>query len=530
MELIGAVDGTGVQFRREQVEVERLSERSLDGYLLRECLGHSSHTAVYRATTSAGGYWAVKVVDERLAPDDRLLERLRWEAQVLAQSASSAIVLNEHVERSGGLTLAASPLVRGWTLQEMMARGRLDTELAWQVVSQIADALDSAHQGGVAYRGLKPGNILVQEQGRVRLTEFGVVSNEVGPLALSTPTYRLSQPQYLAPEQVQGREPDSRADVYAFGVLVFELLTGAWLHHHERAAVTLQATLHGPGPSAVGLAPGLVRAVDAVLGRALSRDPRKRQRSAWELLDELVSLPEDTGPPRSVPAASDGDGSHAGRGEPALALLQQMGVPKLEARETMLLNSFFATVLQFGAQAAQSRWPDVLFAAGLSEYLGEVPADAGGRTATVESCSRLAEGFERVFGGDAVDVTHRWGQLTMDHWLKTTQKQPFRMMGRPEQKVADGLYVFTRSLDRVRGERLHVWKQVDKNQFWLVHYANLFAVGRCKQARACHFWVAALQSVLRWGGLANDWVVEEIECGCVTGTGACVLMISRAGA
>ena len=71
------------------------------------------------------------------------------------------------------------------------------------------------------------------------------------------------------------------------------------------------------------------------------------------------------------------------------------------------------------------------------------------------------------------------------------------MMGKPESKVADALYVFNHSMDRVRGEPLHAWKQIDKRQFWIVHYANLFALGRRKPAKSCHFWVANIESMPR---------------------------------
>src|SRR5207245_1731915 len=153
------------------------------------------------------------------------------------------------------------------------------------------------------------------------------------------------------------------------------------------------------------------------------------------------------------------------------------------------------------------------------------PPDDGGRDAPVEAASRLAEGVETVFGPGAADVQRRWGRSTTDHWLRTTQERRLLRLGRSEQRVADTLHALTQGLDRVRGERLHVWKQIDRNQFWLVHCDNLMVVGRHKAVRSCHFWTSALESTLRWGGLANEWVVDEVECGCVTGTFDCVFSI-----
>ena len=85
--------------------------------------------------------------------------------------------------------------------------------------------------------------------------------------------------------------------------------------------------------------------------------------------------------------------------------------------------------------------------------------------------------------------------------------------------------VFTRSVDRIRGERLTAWRKVDRHQFWVVLYDNLGAVGRRRAGKSCHQWTAAIEQALRWGHAANSWVVDEAECGCETGTYDCVFTI-----
>ena len=77
----------------------------------------------------------------------------------------------------------------------------------------------------------------------------------------------------------------------------------------------------------------------------------------------------------------------------------------------------------------------------------------------------------------------------------------------------------------MRGEPAHAWREVDANRFWVVHYQNPFAAGRHKKDKACHFWIGSYQALLRWAGLANDWLVDEVECGTVTGSGDCVFAI-----
>jgi hypothetical protein len=80
-------------------------------------------------------------------------------------------------------------------------------------------------------------------------------------------------------------------------------------------------------------------------------------------------------------------------------------------------------------------------------------------------------------------------------------------------------------MDNVRGEHTHAWLQVDEHQFWLVNFSNMFALGRIKTVKSCHIWTATIETILRWAGLANDWYVEEVECGSVTGTFDCVFAI-----
>jgi serine/threonine-protein kinase len=524
-----------------------LSGANLEGYRLEDRLGSSSHTAVYRATASAGIELAVKVVDAQLEPEDSLFRRLRREAGVLTNVHPDILPIHE-AGRWGQLTFAAVPLVRARTLQQLLSEGRLENEMAWKILSQIADALDSVHYRGLAFRLLKPANILVDERGRVFLAEFGITSRRVGPLAISTPRYNLSAPQYLAPEQVEGREPDWRADIYAMAVLIFEILTSTPLQEQGPTSDILRDTLRAPVRSAHAREPALPRAVDRVLGRAMARDPLERHHSAWELLEELVTLPDDqpiavSGQSRTgAPAAAAADASvpvaKAPPGSDSMVTVMRrvMGVPVFRARRATLLNSYFAALVRFAREASEMRWPEVVEAAGLQEYLELDPPDDPERTASLESASRLADAIDGVFGEGAPEVLREWSRLTTSFWIQKTQQlqeggvtylRPLRLRASPELKVEDTLYIFSRNIDRIRGERLSAWKKVDKGQFWLLLYDNLLVVGRPRPAKSCHFWTAALESALRWGGLANDWIAQEAECGCATGTFDCVFTVQR---
>jgi hypothetical protein len=469
------------------------------------------------------------------------------------------------VGRDDHVTFATAPFLEAPTLDDLVADGRIDADLLWSVVSQIADALERAHDLGLVCRVLKPNNILVDSSGRAYLAEFGIASRRTGPMALTSPGYNLRSPQYLAPEQVEGKEPNRRADVYAIAVLIFEVLTETPLFHGRSVGEILTATLNGQVPSANARNRRLPPGVDRILARALSKDPTSRHQSVWELLEQLVDVPDldhaapGHGGPADAPTGQalaqlqaaqpegfeqqppvvvghalvtvDGNGVQPApiAADSAVSMLHKMGVPSLETHNLPILNSYFACLMRHAKDVAERKWPQVLEAAGMQRYLGEDAADDGERTATTEECSRLAEGFELVFGPDAPAHLRTLGRTVTDDWLRSTQPKPFRMMGKPESKVADALYVFNHSMDRVRGEPLHAWKQIDRRQFWIVHYANLFTLGRVNAAKSCHFWVAAFESALRWGGLANDWAVEETECGCVTRTFCCVFTVERVG-
>ena len=544
--------------------VQDLSGTVLKGYHLGDCLGWTSHTAVYRAARG-GALWAVKVIDSQLEPGGSLAARLRRDAGLLSGIGQPNILLVQDAGRSGKLTFAVTPLIHAPTMHEIMSGGRLGTDQAWGIMTRLADALDSVRTHGLVFRGLKPAHVLVAEN-NIYLAEFGLASNRVGRLALSSSTYDLSSPQYLSPEQIEGTEPDWRTDIYALAVLVFEILTNTSLRAPGLPSETLRATLSGPVPSACERERSLPHSVDRVLGRAMDRDPGRRHGSAWELLEELVGLPDEAtvasrppamaatppgevqtaaswdapaeaplvpdGPPDAPPAVSKAPT----RDDSMVGLLKRMHTPVFEARQHVLLNSYFAALVRYAEEACGGSWAEVLTIAGLQRYPELEPPDGGNRTAPVEAPSRLADAIETVFGVGAPEVLRHWGRLTTAFWIKKTQQlqegdvtflKPLRLMSPAHAKVEDTLYVFTGNLDRIRGEQLTAWKRVDKTQFWLVLYDNLMALGRRRPAKSCYFWTGALEAALQWGGAANDWVVEEAECGCVTGTYDCVFTIQQ---
>jgi hypothetical protein len=213
----------------------------------------------------------------------------------------------------------------------------------------------------------------------------------------------------------------------------------------------------------------------------------------------------------------------------AVAALELQGLPRLIGRERFCQDGFFANSLAAAREVCGSAWAQVAATAGLAEFAANPPAGEG-RSTPVELPSRLNEAFEIVFPGDAPDRVRSWGRQATSNWLKTHGGAPAGIklaLGR-QRKLELVLRGHVKSMDEVRGEHLHSYRQIDDDQFWLVHYSNLFALGRRKPEKACHLWTASLEALLRGAGLANDWLVTEVECGCVTGSFDCVFAFRSA--
>ncbi len=214
----------------------------------------------------------------------------------------------------------------------------------------------------------------------------------------------------------------------------------------------------------------------------------------------------------------------------AVSTLIQMGLPNLVSTKKFSLNSHFSNTLHVARNVAGGSWAQIVQVAQLPQYLYDDPEVNEERSTPVEYLSRLNFAFEQVFGSNSTEKIKQWGRIATERAISLrkssgAEQNVIRILPGKHRRLSILLNSYTKTMDTVRGEKLHVWKQLDNNQYWLLHYNNLYTIGRRTQLNSCHIWTSSYEAMLRWAGLANDWYVEEVECGCVNGTFNCVFAL-----
>jgi eukaryotic-like serine/threonine-protein kinase len=267
---------------------------------------------VYRATDSVlERSVAVKLLSDRYARDEEARARFRREALAAARlSAAPHVVTVFDVAEHRGRPLIVMEYLEGGSVHDRLQQGRVSREQALTWLEQAAAALDRAHENGVVHRDVKPANLLLDADGNVHVSDFGIASAS-GSDTLTSPGTILGTAGYLAPEQARGEGATPASDRYALGVVAFELLTGRRPYAGETPTTEAFAHLHAAVPSATTVDPALPASVDEVFRSALAKDATERPATARELvakLREALERPQPVGPPptrvyRSAPAA-----------------------------------------------------------------------------------------------------------------------------------------------------------------------------------------------------------------------------------
>jgi Tol biopolymer transport system component/tRNA A-37 threonylcarbamoyl transferase component Bud32 len=334
-------------------------------YEIAGAIGAGGMGEVYRARdTKLHRDVALKVLPELVANDPERLARFRREAQVLASLNHPNIAHLYGFEDAAGTHALVMEFVPGPTLADRIAEGPLALSEALPIARQIADALEAAHDHGVIHRDLKPANIKIKDDGSVKVLDFGLAkaltadagSGAADPSSSPTLTARATQmgmilgtAAYMSPEQARGRPVDRRADVWAFGCVLYEMLTGRRAFAGDDVTETLATVLKEP-PDWRGLPPELPSAVQRVLRRCLEKDPRKRlsaigdARLELDEPDEGRAAPQPGAPPRKPvgPLLAAAAAGAVVTAAVAFGLWRMAGTGAPERSETMMRTSMLA--------------------------------------------------------------------------------------------------------------------------------------------------------------------------------------------
>jgi Tol biopolymer transport system component len=274
-------------------------------------LGAGGMGEVYRARDmKLGREVAVKILPEDLAQDKERIGRFEREGKLLAQLNHPGIATLHGVAEDGGRILLVMELVEGETLADRIARGPIPWREAEPLFHQIAEALEAAHGKGILHRDLKPGNIRITPEGRVKVLDFGLAKalheEAKGADESRSPTLTkgtalgviLGTASYMSPEQARGKTLDRRTDIWAFGCCLFEALTGTKAFEGETVTDTLAALMKSE-PDYGRLSPETPASVKRTLKWCLAKDPARRLRDAGDLRLELEE--EDVGASLAAP-------------------------------------------------------------------------------------------------------------------------------------------------------------------------------------------------------------------------------------
>ena len=256
---------------------------------------------------------AVKVLLPHLAADAAFVERFRREAVAAARLAHPGIVATFDAGTDGDLAFIVMELVPGRTLRDALAEARtLPPAVAVPLAAEVADALEHAHREGLVHRDVKPANILLTEQEgetapllRVKVADFGIAKLQPDANATAADLTQtgavVGTARYLSPEQVQGRTPDARSDVYALGVVLYEMLCGRPPFHADTELATALLHVREAPPSMRQLGRDVPAPLEAVVLKALAKDPDDRYPSAAALRDALRAVRFDVEEDDAVP-------------------------------------------------------------------------------------------------------------------------------------------------------------------------------------------------------------------------------------
>ena len=397
--------------------------KTLAHYEITGLLGKGGMGEVYRARDGRlKREVALKVLPSEMAADPHRLERFQREAETVAGLSHPNIVTLYSVEEVDGVHFLTMELVEGQTLDQLLPEGGLPLDRLLELAAPTADALRAAHQKGIVHRDLKPSNLMVDEEGRVKILDFGLAKlqpeagvPEVSQLATEALTGQgvvMGTAPYMSPEQIEAGPIDHRSDIFSLGIILYEMATGRRPFKGDSAPALMSSILRDKPPSVTATREELPRQLGRIVRHCLEKDPNKRFQTARDIHYELEELrreleleitPAETGLSAAspVPAAASDAAPPVSAARPAAPTprkpLQRVWVAFLGL---LLLGSLG----WLGWQMNRSSWAR-------NQALPELAVLAEARR--FSEAVALAERAERFVAGDAV-LLELWPKIAVE--------------------------------------------------------------------------------------------------------------------